>query len=80
LFAGIAQFALFEGMRRAPVSVLAPFEYSSLIWAFGLGFLIWGDLPKHNVFLGAGLIFAAGIVILFGERFMRSPTLPPTAT
>lgn len=80
LFAGIAQFALFEGMRRAPVSVLAPFEYSSLIWAFGLGFLIWGDLPKHNVFLGAGLIFAAGIVILFGERFMRGPTLPPAAT
>jgi drug/metabolite transporter (DMT)-like permease len=79
IFAGIAQFALFEGMRRAPVSVLAPFEYSSLIWAFGLGFLIWGDLPDHNVFFGAGLIFLAGMVILFGERFMRRPPLPPAA-
>lgn len=79
LFAGIAQFALFEGMRRAPVSVLAPFEYSSLIWAFALGFLIWGELPRHNVFLGAALIFAAGLVILFGERFTRSPPIPPAA-
>jgi len=79
LFAGIAQFALFEGMRRAPVSVLAPFEYSSLIWAFGLGFAIWGEVPSHNVFLGAGLIFAAGMVILLGERFLRTPSLPPAA-
>ena len=30
---------MFEGMRRAPVSVLAPFEYTSLVWAFALGYL-----------------------------------------
>ncbi|MGQ3279951.1 MAG: DMT family transporter, partial [Shinella sp.] len=41
VLAGIGQFALFEGMRRAPVSVLAPFEYTSLVWAFALGYLIW---------------------------------------
>jgi drug/metabolite transporter (DMT)-like permease len=71
LIAGIAQYALFEGMRRAPVSVLAPFEYSSLIWAFGLGFLIWGDIPATQVFAGAALIFSAGIIIILGERFGR---------
>ncbi len=71
LVAGIGQYALFEGMRRAPVSVLAPFEYSSLIWAFGLGFLIWGDIPASQVFIGAGLIFAAGMIIILGERFGR---------
>jgi drug/metabolite transporter (DMT)-like permease len=71
LVAGIAQYALFEGMRRAPVSVLAPFEYSSLIWAFGLGFLIWGDIPASQVFIGAALIFAAGMIIILGERFGR---------
>lgn len=69
--AGIGQFALFEGMRRAPVSVLAPFEYSSLIWAFGLGFLIWGDVPAERVFAGAALIFMAGMIIIAGERFGR---------
>ncbi|OCO98209.1 MULTISPECIES: DMT family transporter [unclassified Ensifer] len=68
VIAGIAQFALFEGMRRAPISVIAPFEYTSLVWAFGLGFLIWGDVPTANVFAGAGLIFAAGLLIIVGER------------
>jgi hypothetical protein len=47
LFDGIAQFALLRA-RRAPVSVLALFEYSSLICVS-----FWG-LPRHNVFFGAG--------------------------
>ena len=71
LVAGIAQFALFEGMRQAPVSVLAPFEYSSLVWAFLLGYLIWGDVPKDNVFAGALLILSAGAIIIIGERLRR---------
>jgi len=78
LLAGIAQFALFESFRRAPVSILAPFEYTSLIWAFILGFLIWGDIPAHNVFYGAGMIFLAGCVILFGERLLKH-FAPPSA-
>lgn len=69
--AALGQYAMFEGMRRAPVSILAPFEYTSLIWAFILGLVIWGDVPKHNVFLGAALIFAAGVTIILGERFGR---------
>jgi drug/metabolite transporter (DMT)-like permease len=69
VLAGIGQFALFEGMRRAPVSVLAPFEYSSLVWAFALGYLIWSDVPGSNVFAGAALIFSAGMIIIASERF-----------
>lgn len=71
VIAALGQYAMFEGMRRAPVSILAPFEYTSLVWAFILGFAIWGDVPRHNVFLGAGLIFAAGVTIVLGERFGR---------
>lgn len=69
VLAGIAQFALFEGMRRAEVSLLAPFEYSSLVWGFVLGFLVWNEVPTGNVFFGAALIFAAGMVIIAAERF-----------
>lgn len=65
---GIAQYALFEGMKRAPVSIIAPFEYTSLIWSFGLGFLIWGDVPRREVFLGAAMIVGAGLVIVATER------------
>ena len=68
LIAGLGQFAMFEGMRRAPVSVLAPFEYSSLVWAFVLGYLIWSDVPGSNVFAGAVLIVSAGMIIIASER------------
>ncbi|MGG7580829.1 DMT family transporter [Rhizobium sp. Nf11,1] len=69
--AGCAQFALFEGMRQAPVSVLAPFEYTSLVWAFVLGDLIWGDIPPPNVAGGAAMILGAGLIIIVSERLRR---------
>ncbi|HEY0123941.1 MAG TPA: DMT family transporter [Rhizobium sp.] len=71
VIAGAGQLALFEGMRQAPVSVLAPFEYTSLIWAFLLGYLIWGDVPKINTVLGAALILSAGLIIIVSERMRR---------
>ncbi len=68
---GLAQFTAFEAMRRAPVSVLAPFEYSSLVWAFVLGYLIWGDIPALHVAIGAVLIGCAGLIIIFNEKLGR---------
>jgi drug/metabolite transporter (DMT)-like permease len=74
---GLAQFMLFEGMKRAPVSIIAPFEYTSLVWSFVLGFLIWHDLPRREVFVGAALIFSAGPLIIASEHFRkRVPPIP----
>jgi drug/metabolite transporter (DMT)-like permease len=69
--AGFAQFALFEGMKRAPASVIAPFEYTALVWAFLLGYLIWGDVPRSGVFVGASMIVGAGVIIIASEHFRR---------
>lgn len=71
--AGIAQFALFEGMKRAPASAVAPMEYTSLVWAFLLGYLIWSDIPRTDVFIGAALIFGAGVLIIASEHFRVRP-------
>lgn len=68
---GVAQYMLFEGMKRAPVSIVAPFEYTSLVWAFALGFAIWGDVPRTEVFMGAALIIGAGLLIVGNERFRK---------
>jgi drug/metabolite transporter (DMT)-like permease len=68
----VAQLALFEGMRHATASVMATVEYSALVWAFLLGFIIWGDIPRTSVFLGAGLILSAGALLVATER--RRPT------
>lgn len=72
VFAGVAQFAYFESIRRAPVSLLAPFEYTSLVWAFILGYVIWGDRPQWHVFGGAGFIVAAGALALLSERSKKA--------
>lgn len=69
---GAAQYALFEGMKRAEASVIAPFEYTSLIWAFVFGYLIWSEVPRIEVYAGAGLIMLAGVIIIVGERFRPS--------
>jgi drug/metabolite transporter (DMT)-like permease len=70
---GIGQFSLFESARHAPASLTAPLEYTALVWAFLLGFLVWGDIPRPGVFLGAALILTAGLLILFTQRPVRHP-------
>lgn len=67
----LAQLALFEGMRHAAASVMATVEYSALLWAFALGFLIWGDVPTLAVFLGAAMILLAGALLVVTERRAR---------
>ncbi len=52
--------------------MLATVEYTSLLWAFVLGFLIWGDIPRPAVFAGGGLIVTAGVVLVLTERRLSS--------
>lgn len=65
---GIGQYLLFEAAARAPASVLGTTEYSALLWAFVLGYLIWSDIPTPAVFGGAALIVLSGIVLVVTER------------
>jgi len=81
ILGGIGQLSLFESARHAPVSLTAPLEYTALVWAFLLGFLVWGDIPRPGVFAGAALIVTAGALLLLKERQMRrSRVRIPVAT
>ena len=51
--------------------MLAPFEYTSLVWAFFLGYLIWSDIPRPGVVVGATLIVFAGFIIIVSERLRQ---------
>lgn len=64
---GIGQLFLTEALRRAPVAVVAPFDYSQLIWASIIGFLVWDELPHGATLAGACVVAASGIYILFRE-------------
>ncbi|MGL3607500.1 DMT family transporter [Rhizobium sp. G187] len=68
IIGGLGQLAYFESLRHAPISIVAPLEYTALIWAFALGYAIWGDIPGVNVWAGAVLIAAAGLIILIAGR------------
>lgn len=68
VFGGCGQYLLFEAARVAPAAVMATVEYSALLWAFVLGFLIWHDVPSVAVWSGAGLILVAGAVLVMAER------------
>lgn len=68
LLSGVGQYLLFEGFRLAPASAIAPCEYTSLVWAFLLGYAIWGDVPATTVFLGAGLIMLGSLVLVLSEH------------
>lgn len=67
VLSGIAQFLVFEMARRTPAAVMATVEYSALIWAFILGWLIWGDVPHAAIWIGAALIAVSGVVLVLGE-------------
>ena len=65
---GIGQFCMFEGARIAPAAIMATVEYSSLLWAFLLGYLIWHDTPTMPTLAGAGLILLAGLLMMIAEH------------
>lgn len=65
---GAGQFCIFEAMRRCPAAVSATLEYSGLLWAFVLGYLIWGDVPRPAVWLGAGISLISGVLLVLSER------------
>jgi len=75
LFAGIAgcigHLCLIRAFRSAPASVVAPFSYSSLLWATLFGFVLFGDLPDGWTLAGAALIIGSGLYIFHREHSLK---------
>ncbi|HYD44633.1 MAG TPA: DMT family transporter [Phenylobacterium sp.] len=67
LVGGVGQLFLTESFRRAPVAVVAPFEYTQLVWAAAIGFVIWAEVPSGYTLLGAAVVAASGLYILYRE-------------
>ena len=65
---GIGQILLTESYRHADVSVIAPFEYTSLLLSIVVGYVIFGDVPTLEMLVGAVIVVAAGIFIIYREH------------
>ena len=65
---GIAHIMTTTSYRYAPASFLAPFDYSSMIWAFMLGYAFFGEIPAVFVAIGAVIVATAGLFVVWRER------------
>lgn len=63
-----AHFFMLQAFARAEASLLAPFNYSKLIWVTILGYTVFGDLPGIDTLIGSTIIAAAGLYVLYREN------------
>jgi drug/metabolite transporter (DMT)-like permease len=80
LAGGVGQLFLSFSYRFSEASALAPFDYAAIIWAVALGYVLFGELPAPQVWLGGAIVIAAGLLILWRERKLgRDRALSPRA-
>jgi drug/metabolite transporter (DMT)-like permease len=82
MLGGLAHIFLTESYRFAAASVIAPFDYTAMLWALLLGYWMFGEVPTTLVFVGAAIVIAAGLFVLWRERtqklrYERVPEEPP---
>ena len=68
LLGGVGQIFLTASYREADASLVAPFEYASMLFALGIGYFVFGEVPTVTMLAGAALIVTAGILIIWRER------------
>ena len=67
-FLSIGYYAITDAMRTGELSVVALFRYSIIVWAFVLGYFIWGDIPGLLRLAGIVLIVSSGLFVIYRER------------
>ncbi len=73
IFGGIAQILLTQSYRHAEMSVIAPFEYTSMLLAIASGYLVFGEVPTAYTIIGGALVVAAGIFVIWREQHLGLP-------
>ena len=77
----VGHVLLTKAFVLAPLSIVSPFEYSALLWAAILGYLVFGDVPANTVWIGGAIIAASGMFILYREaRLAKKPKAEPPPT
>lgn len=70
---GLGQYCLTLAFRHASASLLAPYEYLSLIWGAFYGYMVFGDIPGFYTIAGSVFIVASGLYIIHRERMKAGP-------
>ena len=85
VFGGLSHILLTESYRYAPASLVAPLDYTALLWAFILGYWFFDELPTTTVYVGAAIVAGSGLFVIWRERQLgleraraRAASGPPT--
>jgi len=71
LLGGAGQILMTQSYRLADASVIACFDYTSMIWALALGLLLFGDVPSAVAMAGTAIIVLGGLLAIQSERQAR---------
>jgi drug/metabolite transporter (DMT)-like permease len=84
LIGGVAQILVTSSFRFGAASMLAPFDYASMIFAALIGWVIFNELPTTSIIAGSALVIAGGVLIIWRERQLgldraksKAPVSPP---
>ena len=67
-FGSIGQLLFTEAFRSAPPSIVAPFEYTALLWGVAIDWAMWDVLPAGRIYLGGSIVIASGLYLIWRER------------
>lgn len=76
--ATLALMCVNRSLKLAPASVVAPYQYTLIVWAIAFGYVVFGDIPDAAMLTGAAIIIAAGFYIFLRERTMARREEPFT--
>jgi drug/metabolite transporter (DMT)-like permease len=65
---GVSHLLLTESYRYAPASLVAPFDYTAMLWAVLLGHWLFAELPDRSIVGGAAIVVGAGLFVIWRER------------
>lgn len=68
LLGGVGQILLTSAYREADASLVAPFDYASMLFALAIGYWVFAEVPTRTTLAGAALIVVAGVAIIWRER------------
>jgi drug/metabolite transporter (DMT)-like permease len=75
----LGQLWITDAFRRAPPSVVGPFEYTAILWAFAIDWIFWSASPSPSLMLGAAIVIGSGVFVILDERRLAELALTPAS-
>jgi drug/metabolite transporter (DMT)-like permease len=68
ILGGLGQILVVQAYRYGDASLIAPFEYSTMLWAIAIGWFWFGEWPASAILIGATIVIASGIYVILREH------------